>query len=229
MKRLFYLPILFFLLGNGAVRAQTKTSDGWQALFDGKSFNGWRKVAKDSLPDAGWSTDHGELTFDPAKGHGTDIITTTSFGNFELSLDFKISEGGNSGVKYSLLPNTSLGCEYQIIDDSRHPDAKLGINGNRKTGALYDILPASVDKPDKGPGEWNAARIIVKGRHVEHWLNGVKILEYEKGSDAFRQAIAASKFKTTPGFSDPESSPVLLQAHGDKVQFRNIKIRELQP
>jgi hypothetical protein len=227
MRYRFYVVVLVFLLGNGAVRAQTKTKDGWQSLFDGRSLNGWRQAQKDTFPDAGWSAAHGELSFDPAKEHGTDIVTNRSFSNFELSLDFKVSEGGNSGIKYFLLPNTSLGCEFQLIDDSKHPDAALGINGNRKTGALYDILPASADKPYKGAGVWNTARIVVKGDHVEHWLNGAKILEYQRGSAAFKQAIAQSKFKTTTGFAEATSSPVLLQAHGDKVSFRNIKIKEL--
>ena len=227
MRFRFYFVILVFLLGNAAVRAQTKAKDGWQSLFDGRSLNGWRQAQKDTAPDAGWSAAHGELSFDPAKEHGTDIITNRCFSNFELSLDFKVSEGGNSGIKYFLLPNTSLGCEFQLIDDNKHPDAALGINGNRKTGALYDILPASADKPYKGAGVWNTARIVVKGDHVEHWLNGAKILEYQRGSDAFKQAIAQSKFKTTNGFAAATASPILLQAHGDRVSFRDIKIKEL--
>ncbi len=227
MKSLFYLLLLSFLVSNGPVKAQTKTKHGWLSLFDGKSLSGWRQAQKDTFPDADWSAEKGELSFDPAKVHGTDIITARSFTNFELSLDFKVSQGGNSGIKYFLIPNTSLGCEFQIIDDSRHPDATLGINGNRKTGALYDILPASADKPYKAAGTWNTARIVVKGNHVEHWLNGVKILEYERGSDVFKQAIAQSKFKTTSGFAAATSSAILLQAHGDKVSFRNIRIKEL--
>ncbi|HTI12824.1 MAG TPA: DUF1080 domain-containing protein [Puia sp.] len=219
--------ILVFLLVTCSVNAQSNTKGGWQSLFDGKTLSGWRQAQKDTLPDAGWSASHGELSFDPAKAHGTDIITTRSFSNFELSLDFSVSEGGNSGIKYFLIPNTSLGCEYQLIDDSKHPDAVLGINGDRKTGALYDILPASVDKPYKGAGVWNTARIVVKGNHVEHWLNGVRILEYERGSDAFKQALTQSKFKTTAGFAEATSSAILLQAHGDKVSFRNIKVKEL--
>ena len=227
MKSLFFLPVLFFLLGNGPADAQTKTKDGWIPLFDGSTLNGWRQAQKDTLPDAGWSAQNGEMSFDPAKDHGTDIITTRSFSSFELMVDFKVSVGGNSGIKYFLIPNTSLGCEFQLIDDSAHPDAKLGINGNRKTGALYDILPPLSNKPYKGAGIWNTARIVVKGNHVQHWLNGVKILEYERGSDAFKQAITQSKFKTTNGFAEATSSSILLQAHGDKVSFRNIKIKEL--
>ena len=225
MRSHSYLLILAFLLGNSPVNAQTKTQAEWIPLFDGSTLNGWRQSQKDTLPDAGWSAQNGELSFDPSKDHGTDIITTRSFTNFELIVDFKVSVGGNSGIKYFLIPNTSLGCEFQLIDDSTHPDAKLGINGNRKTGALYDILPANAAKPYKGAGVWNTARIVVKGDHVEHWLNGVKILEYERGSDAFKQAIAVSKFKTTTGFAEATSSSILLQAHGDKVSFRNIKIK----
>ncbi len=200
---------------------------GWTALFDGKTLNGWKAAQKDTLPGDSWSVENGTIEFDPAKAHGGDIVTTRLFTDFDLSVDFKISEGGNSGIKYFLLPNTSLGCEFQIIDDNKHPDAKLGVNGNRKTGSLYDLMPASTNKPYKGAGEWNTARIVSKGQHVEHWLNGAKILEYERESDAFKKAIAESKFKTTQGFATVTSSPVLLQAHGDRVAYRNIKIKEL--
>lgn len=227
MKHSFYLPMLFMLLCHAPAEAQSKPKDKWQPLFDGRSLTGWRQAQKDSVPDAGWSAEHGELSFDPERFHGTDIITTRTFTSFELVLDFKVAEGGNSGIKYFLLPNTTLGCEYQLIDDIRHPDAALGINGNRKTGSLYDILPANPAKPYKGAGVWNTARIIVKGDHAEHWLNGVKILQYERGSAAFKEAIGQSKFKTTTGFAAPISSSILLQAHGDKVTFRNIKIKEL--
>ncbi len=225
MKALICLSLLLYFAGS-ITNAQTKTKNGL-SLFDGKTLNGWRNSQRDTLPDKGWYVENSELIFDPAKGHGSDIITTRSFKNFDLSVQFKISEGGNSGIKYFLLPNTSLGCEYQVIDDSRHPDARLGVNGNRKTGALYDIMPADPDKPYKPAGEWNTARIVVKGNHAEHWLNGVKILEYERGSEAFKEDIAKSKFNTTKGFAEATSSPVLLQAHGDKVSYRNIKIKEL--
>ncbi|MGI8584635.1 MAG: 3-keto-disaccharide hydrolase [Chitinophagaceae bacterium] len=226
MKALICLSLLLSFAGSNITNAQTKTKNGL-SLFDGKTLNGWRNSQRDTLPDNGWYVENRELIFDPAKGHGSDIITTSSFKNFDLSVQFKLSEGGNSGIKYFLLPNTSLGCEYQVIDDSRHADAKLGVNGNRNTGSLYDIMPADPNKPYKPAGEWNIGRIVVKGNRVQHWLNGVKILEYERESEAFKQAIAKSKFKTTKGFAEADSSPILLQAHGDKVSYRNIKIKEL--
>jgi hypothetical protein len=227
MKSLMYLGLTAVLLSQGTVHAQSKSSNGWQSLFDGKDLKGWRQATKDSVPVAAWSAANGELTFDPSKGHGSDIITEKAFKNFELSIDFKISEGGNSGIKYFLLPNTNLGCEFQVIDDSKHPDAKLGRDGDRTTGSLYDIMPAPKDKPMKPAGEWNNVRIIVRGDKVEHWLNGRKILEYDRSSEAFKQAIALSKFKTTKGFAMTSPSPILLQAHGDLVHYRDIKIKEL--
>ena len=227
MNRLLYLSLIAVLLSNGNSYAQGGSKKGWQSLFDGKTLTGWRAANKDTVPGASWSAAGGVLTFDPSKGHGGDIVTQRSFTSFELSVDFNVSEGGNSGIKYFLLPNTSLGCEFQIIDDSKHPDAKLGMDGNRTTGSLYDLIPAPANKPYKGAGVWNTARIVVKGDHVEHWLNGKKLFEYDRSSDAFHQAIAKSKFKNTQGFSTPASSPILLQAHGDLIHYRNIKIKEL--
>lgn len=226
MKLLIYLTLLLSLLTNTNANAQT-TKSKYKPLFDGKTLNGWRMAQKDSVPGSSWIAENGEIAFDPGKGHGSDIITTKSFTNFDFSIDFKISEGGNSGIKCFLLPNTNFGCEFQIIDDSKHPDAKLGVNGNRKTGALYDLFPPDSNKLYKGAGVWNTARIVSKGNRVEHWLNGKKILEYERESDKFKHAIAESKFKDTQGFATAKSSPILLQAHGDKVWYKNIKIKEL--
>jgi hypothetical protein len=231
MKIYFSLLILFSLLTSAVVNTESAgishVKKGWQSLFDGKSLNGWRRADRNLAPDSGWYVEKGVLTFDPAKGHGGDIITTKTFKNFDLSIQFKVSEGGNSGIKYFLIPNTSLGCEYQIIDDSKHADAALGINGNRKAGSLYDVLPANPKKKYKPAGEWNTARIVANGQHVEHWLNGSKVLEFERGSEEFKKAIQQSKFKTTKGFAEATTTAILLQAHGDKVSFRNIKIKEL--
>lgn len=229
MKRLPYLFLLLSLLcldfNNAAGKPKSKKKS--QSLFDGKTLTGWRKAERDTPPDHAWVAKNKELTFDPSLGHGGDIVTTKSFGNFDFSVEFKVSEGGNSGIKYRLLPNTSLGCEFQLIDDNKHADAKLGIKGNRKTGALYDILPPDPNKPYKPAGEWNTARIVVKGDNVEHWLNGTRILQYTRGSELYKKAISESKFKTTKGFAESNSSPILLQAHGEKITFRNIRIKEL--
>ena len=225
LQALFYSSLLLFIISSCVSTAQTATNEKTQSLIG--EINGWKKSDKDSLPDKSWTIQNGELSFDPSIGHGSDIVTTKTFKDFDLSVDFKVSDGGNSGIKYFLIPNTSLGCEFQLIDDSKHADAKLGVNGNRTTGALYDLFPPAANKPYKPAGEWNTARIVAKNNHVEHWLNGTKILEFTRGNEQFKQAIAASKFKDTKGFAEATSSPILLQAHGDKITYKNIQIKEL--
>ena len=158
-------------------------------------------------------------------------------------VDFKITPGANSGIKYFVQPNldpitgagakagtgSAIGCEFQILDDERHPDAKLGRDGNRTVGSLYDLSPAPTTKPARAIGEWNTARLVVTGKHVEHWLNGVKIVEYERGSDAFRKLVSESKYKSIPGFGEWADGHILLQEHGNRVSFRNIKVRVSPP
>jgi hypothetical protein len=212
-----------------------ETNDGWKLLFDGKTTNGWRGAKLEKFPDFGWAIESGALTVQESGGaesrHGGDIVTVDQYGNFELSVDFKLTPGANSGIKYFVVgiepnrPGSAIGLEYQVLDDARHPDAKEGINGNRTLGSLYDLIPASADKPVKPIGEWNQARIIVDGKHVEHWLNGKKILEYERGSKAFLAHKAQSKFKNMPGFGEAPEGHILLQDHGNRVSYRNIKIR----
>jgi len=233
MKRLIIIS-LSSMLYIGMVQAQLpKLSDeeekqGWKLLFDGKTSTGWKGFRADRpFPEKGWVIENGVLTIDPA-GRGGDIITEEMFSDFELSLDFKATKGANSGIKYFILPGTNLGCEYQILDDENHPDAKLGKNGNRLQGSLYDVIPPAKDKQDKQIGEWNNARIISKGNHVEHWLNGKKVVEFERGSAAFNALKAESKFSAEEKWATPVQSPILLQDHGDVVSFRNIKIRVLK-
>jgi len=232
MKKLCVLIVL--LTGCfGLLRAQLpqlskkEQKQGWILLFDGTTSAGWKKANGQPFPSKGWIIENGVLTTEPG-GKGGDIITEKEFSDFELSIDFKITKGANSGIKYFILPNTSLGCEYQILDDVNHPDAKLGKNGNRLQAGLYDLIAPSPKKKDKPIGEWNNARIISKGNHVEHWLNGKKVLSYERGSDAFKALIAESKFKNEKNFSTPVQASILLQDHGDVVSFRNIKIRILK-
>lgn len=227
MKKIPYLLCLIIVINCCGLFAQSQGKGGVTTLFDGKTLNGWRNASKDVIPDSAWSAANNELSFDPKTGHGGDIITTKSFKDFDFTLQFKISEGGNSGIKFFLIPNTNLGCEYQIIDDSKHPDAKLGVNGNRKTASLYDIIPAKAGKKYKPAGQWNTVRVVSKGTHVEYYLNGEKTVEFDRGSEAFKKGIAESKFKTTKGFAEATTSPILLQAHGDQVSFRDIKIKEL--
>jgi len=216
---------------------------GWRLLWDGKTTEGWRSAKSESFPAKGWSINDGVLTVHENKGEesagGGDIITRERYSNFELLADFKITPGANSGIKYFVQPNldpitgagaksatgSAIGCEYQILDDARHPDAKLGRDGNRTIGSLYDLITASADKKPNPIGEWNTARIVVRGKHVEHWLNGMKVVEYERGSDAFRKLVAESKYKNIPGFGEWPDGHILLQEHGNEVSFRNIKIR----
>jgi hypothetical protein len=211
---------------------------GWQLLFDGTSMNKWKSSSSDNFPSNGWKVENGVLMIDgEGGGHsgGGDIITREQFQDFDFTLDFKLTEGANSGIKYSVhLFNppvrglgAALGPEYQLLDDDKHPDAKLGRNGDRKLGSLYDILPSSTAKAIRPVGEWNTARIISKGNHVEHWLNGVKVLQYEKGNDSYNAAFALSKFKEVTGYGKNGKGYFLLQDHGNKVFFKNIKVRKL--
>lgn len=207
---------------------------GWKLLFDGKTTQGWRGFKKDSFPSHRWRVEDGCLKHgqgdgsrDPITGGGgNDIITTEMFDDFELSWEWRISPAGNSGVKYFISEQRvgAIGHEYQIIDDSSHPDAGRG--SNRTSGALYDLLDPE-NKVLEPVGAFNHSRIIVQGHHVEHWLNGLKVLAYELGSERLKAAIARSKFKDVEGFGTKFRTPILLQDHGDEVCYRNIKIRLL--
>ena len=211
------------------VLTQSEKEEGWQLLFDGKSMENFRGFRKDEIPSA-WQIEDGAITL-AGKGGG-DLITKDQYKNFELSIDWKISEGGNSGIMYhvsedSAFQNTyNSGPEMQVLDDERHPDAKKGVNGNRQAGSLYDLIPLSAPAV-KPAGEWNTARLLVKDGHVEHWLNGKKVVEYQIGSPEWDSLIEKSKFAPMKGFGREGQGHIALQDHGDKVWFKNIKIREL--
>ena len=211
-------------------------NDGWQMLWDGKTTNGWRGAKLDEFPSQGWSIENGELIVAETGGAestaGGDIVTTENYSDFELQVDFKLTPGANSGIKYYVDtelnkgPGSSIGLEYQILDDELHPDAKLGAQeGSRTVVSLYDLIQADPNKPINPVGDWNTAYIKSIGNHVEHWLNGVKVLEYERGSEEFLKLVSESKYAIWPNFGLLDEGQILLQDHGDKVWFRNIKVR----
>ncbi|HKC38858.1 MAG TPA: DUF1080 domain-containing protein [Gemmatimonadales bacterium] len=196
---------------------------GWRLLFDGHTTTGWRNYGKPTI-SAGWTVQDGALT---RTGAGGDIITTDEFKNFDLSIDWKIEIGGNSGVFYRASEDTDAiywnAVEMQVLDDAKHPD---GQNRITSAGAAYDLYPSPAGHVHPG-GEWNSARLIVTGNHVEHWLNGFKLLEYELGSPDWNSKVAGSKFKPYPRFGKNAQGHIGLQDHGNVVAFRNIKIRVL--
>lgn len=214
-------------------------NDGWKLLFDGNTTNGWKGAYKAGFPEKGWEVKEGALNVLPSDGgestNGGDIVTTGQYSAFDLSFDFKLTPGGNSGVKYFVTlsennPGSAIGLEYQVLDDTLHPDAKLGREGNRTLASLYDLIKAEKQKRFiRPPGQWNKGRIIVyPNNHVEHYLNGIKVLEYERGSQAFRDLVAMSKYKKWTNFGEAKQGHILLQDHGNAVSFRSIKIKELK-
>ncbi|MDD4379730.1 MAG: DUF1080 domain-containing protein [Dysgonamonadaceae bacterium] len=217
--------------------SEREAREGWKLLWDGKTTQGWRGARLTGFPQKGWVIEDGILKVLKGAGeesaHGGDIITTKKYKNFVLKVDFKITEGANSGVKYFVDPDlnkgegSAIGCEFQILDDKNHPDAKLGVKGNRTLGSLYDLIPAPENKPFFN-GFFNTAMIVVKGNHVEHWLNGTKLLEYERNNPMWNALVAYSKYKDWPNFGNAKEGHILLQDHGDEVWFRNIKIKELE-
>jgi hypothetical protein len=203
-------------------------SAGWRLLFDGKTTAGWRGFNKTEFPSQRWVVRDGALVVLGAgtgDSHGGgDIVTTEKFSDFDLRWEWRVAPGANSGLKYLVDEKRGepIAHEYQILDDDKHPDAKVG--PHRQAAAFYDVLPPAKDKPLKPVGEWNRSRVLVKGNHVEHWLNGRKVLEYELGSPEIKAAIAKSKFKDVVGFEAKLTGPILLQDHGDEVAYRSIKI-----
>jgi hypothetical protein len=229
------IPPKINLLTNALSPAETEK--GWILLFDGNTTGGWRGAYKDEFPDTGWIMENGELTVLASGGaesaYGGDIVTVNEYSDFDLRIDFKITPGANSGIKYFVAEKekgntgSAIGLEYQILDDNLHPDATQGRDGNRTMASLYDLIPAGA-KHVVQTGQWNMARILSRDNHVEHWLNGNKVLEYRRGSKEYRDLVAISKYKVWENFGEAEAGHILLQDHGNSVSFRNIRILELK-
>lgn len=220
-------------------------ADGWVLLFDGRTLAGWRGIGREGVPAGHWVVEKGMIKKVPggevprqADGQpalGGDLMTVRTFGDFELRLEWRINPGGNSGIKYNVSekmsmdvppPQAAIGFEYQILDDGGHPDALVG--PNRTAAALYDLIPPQ-NKSLKPVGEYNEARIVFRGGHGEHWLNGQKVLDFDLETPEMEALVAASKYRDIPGFAAKRRGHIVLQDHGDVVWFRNIRIREYQP
>jgi len=209
--------------------SQAEKIQGWKLLFDGKSTNGWKGVDIAGFPAEGWKVEDESLQSVP-NVKGLDIVTDEKFAAFDLQFEFNFAEGANSGVKYFTgNGGPSIGLEYQVLDDKNHPDAKMGIAGNRTMASLYDLIPAvKQERFTKPAGQWNIARIVAyPDNRIEHWLNGVKVLEYVRGSDQYKSLVKVSKYAEFDNFGMVKESPILLQYHHDQVKFRSIKIKKL--
>jgi hypothetical protein len=240
--------LLLSLLQSPNTLTPAERTSGWRLLFDGRTLAGWRGVGYDTVPTAHWVVVDGAIkkiaTGDVprvADGRplvGGDLMTVDSFADFELSFEWKVTPGANSGVKYNVSEamslaqggagtqggptHSALGFEYQVLDDDRHEDGKLP---SHRSGALYDLVaPAARPRP---VGQWNSSRILFRGTHGEHWLNGVKVVEFELGSARMDSLLAASKYKTIRGFGAKRRGHIVLQDHGDEVYYRDIKVRPL--
>ncbi|MBN1388657.1 MAG: DUF1080 domain-containing protein [Bacteroidales bacterium] len=217
------IPQNSFLVNELSVREK---EEGWRLLFDGSTSTGWRSVDSTLFPEKEWVIEDGELK---RLGSGGDIITDDIFTDFELILDFKYRKGSNSGIKYFISgdkendPYYNIGCEYQIRNrNASEPE----LPGRERIGGLYDLIEPSNPR-DNGPDIWNRARIVVKDRNVEHWLNNQMTVEYERGTEQWKEMVAGSKFRDVPCFGEAETGHILLQDHGTEVSFRSIKIKEL--
>ena len=224
--------------------SEEENSQGYKLLWDGKTSTGWRGAHKNYFPDKIWTIADGELTVGKGSGaessNGGDLVTQEEFAAFDLQFEFKMSDTANSGVKYYVTENeknsgSAIGLEYQILDDDKHPDAKEGSVGNRTLSSLYDLIPAApglnplAPRRDKLPiGQWNRGRIVAyPDGKVEHWLNGWKMVEYQRGTPIYNALVARSKYKQWENFGMASKGRILLQEHGTRVSFRSIKIKEL--
>jgi len=230
------IPVINLVLNT---LSNQEKNQGVKLLFNGKDYTGWRAVHGDKMPKAHWSVQNGEVNVSPSDGSetGNDIVTNEQFGAFEMTFEFKLTEGANSGVKYFVNEDfdsggkSGIGLEYQVLDDEKHPDAKLGAAGNRTMASLYDLIPSyKLDKRfQRKIGEWNQGRVVaLPNNMIQHWLNGFKVLEYERKSNIFDALVARSKYEKFKGFGAGDKGHILLQDHGNNVSYKNMKIKELK-
>jgi hypothetical protein len=220
-------------LGKANTLTKKEIKEGWTLLWDGKTFDGWRGIYENDFPSNGWIIEDDQLICMgnemPDSLRGGDIITDKKYGSFELKCEFKIKEKANSGIKYFIneslkaSPGHGLGLEYAILDNENWPYDKPDYN--RTCGSLYDLIRAPDNAITKPMGEWNKARIVVDGNHIEHWLNGTKTVEIEKGSKEYYQLVEKSKYANIENWGEFKEGHILLQDEGPRTAFRNIKIR----
>ncbi|MCL3780540.1 DUF1080 domain-containing protein [Prolixibacteraceae bacterium JC049] len=220
--------------------SETEKQQGWKMLFDGSDLSQWRGAGKKELPKKGWKTENGELVVLASDGgestNGGDIVTRDEFGAFEFQCEFFYTPGANSGVKYFVTEAykvknaSSIGLEFQVLDNDKHPDAKKGAVGNRTIGSLYDLIPARQHGSVKArPNKWNHCRVVVRPDNtVQHWLNGYKVVEYVRGSAIYDALVARSKYANWENFGMAKTGHILLQDHGDEVHYRSIKVKKLK-
>jgi hypothetical protein len=239
----FAFTILGSALGAQNSLTSAEREQGWRLLFDGKSFAGWRGLGYDSVPGAHWRIVDGSIMKiasgnvpkmpDGQPANGGDLMSVDTFRDFELAFEWKATPAMNSGVKYNVSEEFSLehatnhaalGFEYQLIDDSLNDDNKIP---SHRAGALYDLIAPGTAKQLRPVGQWNSSRIVFRGTHGEHWLNGAKIVDFDLGTPRMDSLLAASKYRTIPGFADRRAGHIILQDHGDEIYFRSIKIRPL--
>jgi hypothetical protein len=249
MRRRAYLLAALLSFGSAALLAAQQPNTltaaekaaGWRLLFDGKTLNGWKGLGYDTVPTAHWMVDNdairkipsGKVPLQPDGQplHGGDLMTVGAYLDFELTFEWKVAPGANSGVKYNVDEQYSLqhqpghaalGWEYQIEDDSLGDDIA---SGTHRAAALYDMIAANDKKHLKPVGEWNTGKIVVNGNHGEQWLNGEKVVEFNLHTPAFDSLVAKSKYHVYPGFADKRTGHIILQDHNDEAWYRNIKIR----
>jgi hypothetical protein len=231
---LLALIVIFTLVASNNVDKNNGSKGKRQiVLFDGTSTDAWKDIASDNFPAHGWVVKDGILTVlakTEERDGGHDIVTKEQFSNFVLELEVRLSQGANSGIKYMVVNNYDgkegnyLGLEYQLIDNQRHADAKLGRNGNRRMATLYDILPTRDGIEINPAGEWNSVKIVSNGNDVQHWLNDQLVLAYTRNSDSYKELVRLSKYNKLDNFGGQKQGTLLLQGHGNEVSFRNIVI-----